>query len=66
MTRLSESEKAAFRQVVKWIEPDEMRSPCVVEATPEARRRYVRWATEAAKFFKGKKPVRFVGDYWKL
>jgi hypothetical protein len=43
-----------------------MRSPRIVEPTPEARARYCRWATEAAKFYKGHKPVRFTGDHWKL
>jgi hypothetical protein len=43
-----------------------MRSPHIVEQTPEGRARYIRWATEAAKFFKGTKPVCFTGEHWKL
>ena len=37
-----------------------------MEDTPEARARYCRWANEAAKFFKGTKPVNFTGKHWKL
>lgn len=37
-----------------------------VAPTPEGRLRYIRWATQASKFFKGEKPVRFGGDHWRL
>lgn len=40
----------------------DIRQITIVAPTVEVRERYCRWATEAAKFFKGKKPVRFVGD----
>ncbi len=68
MTKLSESDKAAFRELTArgWEQSPEERSPRFVEQTPEGRARYVRWATEASKFFKGTKPVDFSGDHWKL
>jgi len=66
MARLSKSDREAFQNAGRWIERPEQRSPRLVEPTPEARARYCRWATEAAKFFKGEKPVRFTGDHWKL
>lgn len=66
MALLSESDKTAFRESARWTEPVELRRPRVPEATPQARARYCRWATEAAKFFKGEKPVRFEGQHWKL
>ena len=31
-----------------------------------SRRRYIQFATEAARFFKGRKPVRFGGGHWKI
>lgn len=66
MARLTERDKAAFRQCAAWVERSEAESPRIVEATPSARARYCRWATEAAKCFKGKKPVSFGGEHWKL
>jgi len=66
MTQLTESDKAAFRESQAWAESTGQRSPRIVEPTTEARARYCRWATEAAKFYKGTKPVRFVGNQWKL
>lgn len=66
MAQLSETDKAAFRKCTAWSESPDQRSPRIVEPTPEARGRYIRWATEAAKFYKGIKPVRFTGDQWKL
>ena len=38
----------------------------IVAPTTEARERYARFATEAAKLNKGTKPVRFEGTHWKL
>ncbi|MDQ8208992.1 hypothetical protein QEH52_15810 [Coraliomargarita sp. SDUM461003] len=66
MARLSETDRKALLKTPAWTEPDAMRSPRIVEPTPEGRARYVRWASEASKFFKGSKPVRFVGEHWKL
>ncbi|MFO8027860.1 MAG: hypothetical protein R6U56_09375 [Opitutales bacterium] len=66
MAQLSELDKAAFRQCAAWVERDEFRSPRKVDATKDGRARYCRWATEAAKLFKRKKPVRFVGEHWRL
>jgi len=68
MARLSEADKTTFRELTArgWERSDEARSPRYVEPTPAARRRYCEWATEAAKFFKGTKPIDFSGDHWKL
>jgi hypothetical protein len=68
MAQLSKTDKAAFRELSSkgWEQSDEERSPQIVEATPEARARYIRWASEASKFFKGEKPVDFGGAHWKL
>lgn len=66
--RLTKHDEEAFRELTErgWRQSPEERSPRFVEQTPEGRRRYCEWATEAAKFFKGEKPVRFHGDHWKL
>ncbi len=68
MARLTEYDREAFRQLTEsgWRQSPEERSPRFVEPTTEARERYCRWATEAAKFFKGVKPMRFGGDNWRL
>jgi hypothetical protein len=68
MAQLTEADKIAFRELTEseWIESPEERSPRIVEPTLEGRTRYIRWASEAAKFFKGTKPVDFSGDHWKL
>jgi hypothetical protein len=66
MARLSETDRITLSQGKPWAELPEQRSPGIVEPTPEARARYLRWATEAAKFYKGTKPVRFTGEHWKL
>ena len=68
MAQLSKTDKAAFRALSNkgWEQSAEERSPLIVEATPEGRARYIRWASQASKFFKGEKPVDFSGDHWKL
>ncbi len=68
MAKLSETDKKAFRELTTrgWEQSEQERSPRTVAPTIEARRRYCEWATQAAKFFKGTKPVDFSGDHWKL
>lgn len=68
MAKLTETDKAAFREFTErgWEQNEQECSPKVLAATIEARRRYCEWAKEAAKFFKGNKPVDFSGDHWKL
>jgi len=68
MSRLTEQERkqliATVRQPLNGppLRPDER----FVAPTPEARRRYILFATEAARFCRGVKPVGFRGDQWKL
>lgn len=68
MTKLSDQEKQAWREAAKHpirqppLRPDER----FVAPTPEARSRYIRFATQAAAFYKGAKPVRFRGNDWRL
>lgn len=68
MVRLSEADRRAFRELTArgWRQAIDERSPQVVAPNSEARERYCRWASEASKFFKGDKPVRFTGSNWKL
>ncbi|MCH2155650.1 MAG: hypothetical protein MK080_06575 [Opitutales bacterium] len=68
MAKLSEEEKKAFIELSErgYVQSTEEKRPLTFENTPEGRARYVRWATEMAKFYKGEKPVRFVGNEWKL
>ncbi len=68
MARLTADDRAAFRRLTEagWVQSPAERSPQLVEPTTEARYRYCLWATEASKWFKGTKPVRFGGTNWKL
>ena len=61
MARLTETEKrqlvaATKRRPAKFVPPPRPMSP----------REYVEFATFAERFARGSKPVRFVGDEWKL
>lgn len=68
MARLTETDRAALRELTArgFAQSAAERNPAVVAQTMEARERYCRWATAATKFFKGRKPVRFVGHNWRL
>jgi hypothetical protein len=68
MTRLTEREREDLRRLAEG--PREGQ-PLTAEArfvapTPEARMRYIRFASRAARFYKGDKPVRFRGNDWRL
>lgn len=67
MAHLTSTDREILKQSTRL--PEGQASPPghgTVAPTREARARYCRWATEAAKFYKGQKPVRFTGDRWKL
>jgi hypothetical protein len=68
MARLTDTDRAALLRLSEsgWVQSAEERSPAIVEQTTAGRERYCRWATAAAAFYRGKKPVRFVGDRWKI
>lgn len=68
MTKLTEADRAAFRRLSEtgWVETPAQLSPTIVDGTAAARERYCRWATQAAHFYRGQKPVRFSGKHWKL
>ena len=68
MARLSKTEREQFQELTRsgWRQSPEEVSPARVAPTLEARHRYCLWATEGARFYKGKKSVRFVGTRWKL
>ena len=62
MARLSETEK---RQLVAATKRRPAK-PAPPPPRPMSPREYVEFATFAARFARGSKPVRFVGDEWKL
>lgn len=68
MARLSDTDRAALRELTArgWVQSPAERSPALVAPRLEARERYCRWASAAARFYRGSKPVRFVGEHWKL
>lgn len=68
MARLNEDERKAIIAAAArpWVQNEAIAKLDVVQPTMEARQRYCLWATEAAVFFKGRKPVHFSGEQWKL
>jgi hypothetical protein len=68
MARLTPADRKAFLELhrIGWRQTPEEFIPRAVDPTVEARQAYCRWASEAARFFKGRKPVRFEGSNWKL
>lgn len=68
MARLTPTDRKALEELrdTGWRQSTKARSPRHLASTVEAREAYCRWATEAARFFKGKKSVRFGGSNWKL
>lgn len=68
MTRLSESDQAALRELTArgWVQSPAERSPVLFDPTPEACERYCRWATAVARLCPADKPRHFGGAFWKL
>lgn len=68
MTRLSETEKQDWRAGTDRIveEPGLNEQERFVAPTPEARARYIHFATQASMLFKGEKPIPYTGNHWKL
>lgn len=68
MARLTDNERKALRELASQHreEPPLTDDERFVAPTAEARARYIRFATEACRFYKGDKPVRFIGKHWKL
>lgn len=68
MTQLSDKERRAWRERGAGLGdgPSLSREERHVSPNPEARARYIRFATQASRFYRGDRPVRFVGDNWKL
>lgn len=68
MTRLTDAEREELRAFsrARHVEPPLPPEDLFVASTADGRLRYIGWVTQASKFFKGKKPVRFRGDHWRL
>jgi len=68
MTKLTKEEKQELKASIgqPHHEPNLSKDERFVADTPEARLRYIQFATQAAKFYKGDKPVDFKGNSWKL
>ncbi|MCP1727913.1 hypothetical protein J2T60_001913 [Natronospira proteinivora] len=68
MARLSEEEKQALKAAAEWPpqQPASAQDVELVAPTPEARMRYIRFATEAARLHRPGpiRPMR--GEHWKL
>jgi hypothetical protein len=68
MTRLTEEERQSMSDLAERrpVMSDPADAYRIVEATPDARLAYIRFATTASRFFRGDKDVGFKGDNWKL
>jgi len=68
MARLTDAEREELRAFsrARHDEPPLPPEDLFVAPTAKGRLRYIRWVTQAAKFFKGEKPVRFRGNQWRL
>ncbi len=68
MTRLSDEERQMLHNLSRdgVAQPEPRVDERFVAPTPEARTRYIEFATQASKFYKGERPMGFKGDHWKL
>ncbi|NKI36275.1 hypothetical protein HFP89_13985 [Wenzhouxiangella sp. XN79A] len=68
MTRLTQEERTALGA----LEPGALGQPELTDAerlvlpNPRARADYVRFATAASRFFRGRKEIGFRGENWRL
>jgi hypothetical protein len=68
MTRLTRNEREAFGS----LDPDALQQPGLadtqrlVQPTPRARLDYIRFATDASRFFRGRRDIGFRGENWLL
>lgn len=68
MARLSDEEREMRQNLSRESISEAPLSPeeRFVAPTPEARERYIHFATQAALFYKGERPIGFRGNHWKL
>ncbi len=68
MSRLTKEEIEALRAAAggDFTQPPLRPHERFVAPTPEARARFIEFCTQASRFHKGVKPVRFGGRHWKL
>lgn len=68
MTRLTPEEQAAFQSLDRNAlqQPDLADDLRMVLQNPVARLEYIRFATEASRFFRGRQEIGFRGDNWLL
>jgi len=68
VTQLTKAEREAFRALGEdgLRQPDLPGSLRLVLPTPEARLEYIRFATDANRFFRGRREIGFRGDDWRL
>lgn len=68
MTRLTHEERKAFTSLERHRleQPELSRSQRLVLPTPAARLEYIRFASEAGRFFTGRREIGFRGDDWRL
>ena len=67
MSRLSPEEKRSLREASGFADEPSLRpDERFVQPTVEARERYIRFATQASRLYRGEKPVEFRGKHWRL
>lgn len=68
MTRLTRNEREAFESldVAALQQPELADSQRLVLQTPRARLDYIRFASDASRFFRGRRDIGFRGGNWLL
>lgn len=68
MTRLTWEERQAFESLDRSAlqQPELADAQRLVLPNPRARLEYIRFATEASRFFRGRREIGFRGDNWRL
>lgn len=68
MTRLTQEERQAFESLGRsaFQQPELADSQRLVLPNPRARLEYIRFATDASRFFRGRRAIGFRGDNWLL
>ena len=68
MTRLTREERKAFESLDRSAlqQPELADSQRLVLPNPRARMEYIRFATEASRFYRGRREIGFRGENWLL
>ena len=68
MSQLTQEEREAYQTLDRSAlqQPELDDGQRLVLPTPRARMEYIQFATEASRFFRGRREIGFRGDNWRL